>query len=224
MSDTDYTPLIQAELDGQLDGSQRAELAKGLLADPEVRAAREEFLRVQALLESVEDVEPPADLRTRVLQALPAPTSPVATRWPAQRWRYAALIAGVVGAGTLVYETVTPGTGNNETFGTIAARRTSPAPDAVVLDSGPVTGRLSLYRDGDGLVLSYDLAAGGPVDVIIASEDDTLRKDGLAPGPGQKGTVALPGSWSEGRRTVEVTFQMAGREVGSTTLTASEDR
>ena len=224
MPDTDYTPLIQAELDGQLDGSQRAELAKGLLADPEVRAAREQFLRVQALLESVEDVEPPADLRSRVLQALPATPGPVRTRWPAQRWRYAALIAGVVGAGTLVYETVSPGTGSNETFGTIAARRTSPAPDAVVLDPGPVTGRLSLYRDGNSLVLSYDLAARGPVDVLIASEGDTLRKDGLGPGSDQKGTVALPGPWSEGRRTVEVTFEMAGREVGSTTLTASADR
>ncbi|MBS0578804.1 MAG: hypothetical protein JSR36_06035 [Proteobacteria bacterium] len=225
MADQDYIPLIQAELDGQLDAGQRAELARGLLADPEVRAAREEFRRVQALLESVADVEPPADLHARVLQALPSAMGPVhRSRWPAQRWRYAALIAVAVGAGTLVYETVSPGTGSNETFGTMAAWRTSPAPDAVVLDSGPVTGRLSLYRDGKWLVLAYDLAAQGTVDMVIASEGDTVRKAGLDLGSDRRGTVALPEYWSGGRRTVDVTFVMAGREVGRTTLTASEDR
>jgi anti-sigma factor RsiW len=224
MADADYMALIQAELDGQLDGSQRAELARRLLADPEARAAREELLRLRVMLESVENVEPPADLRERVLQAMP-PASPASPfRLPAQRWRYAALIAGVVGAGTLIYETLSPGPGSTEVVGTMAARLASPALDAVVLNSGPVTGRVSLYRDGDALVLSFDLAASAPVDVLIASDGATVRKDGLALGSDQKATVALPGSWSGGRRTVDVTFLMAGREVGRTQLTAPEDR
>ncbi len=224
MNDADYLALIQAELDGALDGSQRAELARQLLADPEVRAAREDFQRVRALLESVEQVEPPAELRPAILHALPPARSASRFAWPAQRWRYAALIAGIVGAGTLVYQTVAPGTGSNETFGTIAARRSSPALDAVVLDSGPVTGRISLYRDGDGLVLSLDLATSAPVDVQVASQGEVVRKDALGQGPGQKATIALPGSWSGSRRSVDVTFLMAGHEAGRATLTAPGDK
>jgi len=220
MSDPEYMALIQAELDGQLDGTQRAELARRLLADPEARAAREDLRRLRALLESVGDVEPPGDLRARVLQALP-PASPASRfQWPAQRWRYAALVAGVVGAGTLIYETVSPGPGSVEVVGTMAARLASPALDAVVLNSGPVTGRVSLYRDGDGLVASFDLQASAPVDVLITSEGHTVRKDGLGQG---SATVAVPGSGSGGRRTVEVTFLMAGHEIGRATLTAPED-
>jgi hypothetical protein len=227
MPHADYMALIHAELDGQLDGSQRAELARRLLADPEARAAREELLRLRALLESVEEVEPPGDLRARVLQSLPAPASPASRfRWPAQRWRYAALVAGVVGAGTLVYETVSPGTGSNEVVGTIAARRAQPALDAVVLNSGPVTGRVSLYRDGDGLGLSFDLVASAPVDVLIASGGQTLRVNDL----GRNGTadlrtsVALPGSGGDGSRVVNLTFLMSGHEVSHVRLTAPENQ
>ena len=225
MTDADYMALIQAELDGQLDRSQRAELARRLLADPEARAAREDLLRLRGLLESLEEVEPPADLRERVLQALPLPASPATRlRWPAQRWRYAALVAGVVGAATLFYETVSPGPGSNEVVGTFAARRTSPALDAAVLNSGPVTGRVSLHRDGDGLALSFDLVASEPVDVLIASEGHTVRVEGLARGSDQKATVAVPGPGSGGRRTVDLTFLISGREVARATLTAPEDQ
>jgi len=38
MAHTGYLPLIHAEIDGELDGSQRAELSRRLLADPEARA------------------------------------------------------------------------------------------------------------------------------------------------------------------------------------------
>jgi hypothetical protein len=227
MADADYIALIHAELDKELEASQRAELARRLLSDPEARELREDLLRLRTLLETVEDVEPPNDLRAKILQALPVATGlPGRFGSPAQRWRYAALAAGVVAAATLVYETAySPGPGSTEAVGTIAARRSPPTLDTVALRDGPVTGRVSLYRDGDQLGLSFDLVAGAPVDVLIASDGQTLRIGGLGHGSlaNQKTTVALPGSQSGSRHTVDLTFLMSGQEVGRATLTAPED-
>jgi hypothetical protein len=227
MADTGHVALIHAEIDGELDGQQRAELARRLLADPEARALREDLKRLCTELDTTEDVEPPAQLQASVLRALPhLVTPPRQFAWPAPHWRYAALILVALGAATAVYETVDgPGPGTAEMAGTIAATRTPAALDTVRLDSGSVTGRVSLYRAGAGLGLVLELVASAPVDVLIATDGHTLRVNGLgqkvAP-PGLGGAIALPGSGTAGRQTVQLTFLMSGREVGRATLTAAE--
>ncbi len=45
MVDQAQLALIQAEIDGELNDRQRAELSRSLLADPALRAAREEMRR-----------------------------------------------------------------------------------------------------------------------------------------------------------------------------------
>lgn len=227
MADTGHVALIHADIDGELDGQQRAELARRLLADPEARALREDLRQLCTALDRLEDVEPPAQLRANVLRALPVPISPPKRfAWPASSWRYAALIAGVLGAASVVYETVEgPGPGTAEVAGTIAARRPPVTLDTVRLDNGPVTGRVSLYRDGAGLGLAFELMASAPVDVLIASEGHTLRVNGLGQKGGPEGlgsTIALPGSGTAGKQIVNLTFLMSGREVGRATLTAPE--
>jgi hypothetical protein len=226
MADSEYVALVHAEIDGELDGRQRAELARRLLADPEARALREDLVRLRTLLATIEEVEPPGHVRARILQALPVSASPRSHfRWPAQHWRYAAFIAAALGAGALVYETVDgPGPASTEMAGTIAAKRPPVTLDTVTLGAGPVTGRVSLYRDGGGLGLAFDLAASAPVDVLIGSAGHSLRVDGLAQSGSadQRTTVALPKSETGGRRTVDLTFLMSGREVGRATLTAPE--
>jgi hypothetical protein len=223
MTDTGYLELIQAEIDGELDGGQRSELARRVLADPAVRAVRDDLRRLCAKLDAIEEVEPPAQLRTNILQALPISATPRSRfQWPAPRWRYAALIAGVLGATALVYETVDgPGPGSAEVAGTIAARGAPLTLDAVALGAGPVTGRVSLYRDGGGLGVAFELAASAPVDVLIASDGHTIRVNGLGQtGPAkQSTTVALPGYGTDGSRVVELTLLMSGRKVGRATLT-----
>jgi len=228
MADSDCLALIHAELDGRLDPQQRAELARRLLADPEVRTLREDLLRLRSMLDAVGDVEPPADLKANVLSALPVPAVPLRpTLWLAARWRYAALLAGVLSAATLVYETVDgPAPGSGELTGTMAARRTALVLDTVALDTGPVRGHVSLYRDASGLGLALELASSAPVDVVVVSGSETLRVNGLgaAAVPDQKKSVALPGSGMGGRRVVDLTFLMSGREVARARLTAPEGR
>ena len=107
MADTAHLALIHAEIDGELDARQRSELAKLLLAEPEIRAVREDLRRLCAALDALPEVEPPAQLRANILASMPRSTlSPARSAWAAPRWRYAALLAGVLGAGAIVVETL----------------------------------------------------------------------------------------------------------------------
>jgi hypothetical protein len=224
MTDDGQTALIHGEIDGELDAQQRAELARRVLADPRARALREELRRLCTALDAIEAVEPPAQLRASILDALPPSRAPSrGLAWPAPQWRYAALIAGVLAAGAVVFETVDgTRTGSTEAAGTIASPRAPVTLDTVRLGNGPVEGRVSLYRDLGGLSVAFELAADAPVDVLIASEGRTLRVNGL----GQKGggggptAVALTGLGTGAQQTVDLTFLISGREVGRATLRA----
>jgi hypothetical protein len=227
MADGGRLALIHAEIDGELDGQQRAELARALLADPEIQVLREDLRRVCAALDALEELDPPQQLRESILDALPQ-TTPSRARswWSAPRLRYAALLAGMLAVGTIVYETVEglrPAT--TDVAGTMAAAGAPATLDTVRLGNGVVAGRVSLYRDRAGLGLEFELVASAPVDVLVASEGRTLRVNALgvrdAPG-GPRTTVALPGFGRSGE-AVDVTFLMAGREVGHATLRLPKD-
>jgi hypothetical protein len=226
MVETEYSELLQAEIDGELDGHQRAELARRLLVDQEARELREDLLRLRAMLETVEPVDPPPELRANVLRALPASASPGGRiGWPAVRWRYAAGIVLIVGAAALVYETVNgPGPGSAElAAGTIAAQRAPLTLSTTAVEAGPVTGHVSLYRDASGLGLEFELISNTPVDVLIASGGQTQEVKGLG-GTGAAGqrTVAVAGSAAAGGGTVGLTFLVSGREVGRAALRVPE--
>jgi anti-sigma factor RsiW len=228
MAESGHLALIHAEIDGELNERQRAELARALLADPEARAAREGLKRVCAALDVLEDVDPPQQLRQSILDALQQSTpSRAPSWWLAPRLRYAALIAGVLAVGTILYETVEgPRPATSDVAGTMAAAGAPTTLDTVSLGNGVVSGRVSLYRDRTGLGLRFELVASAPVDVLVASDGHTLRVNGLgvrdAPG-GPRTTVALPGLGRSGE-AVDVTFLMGGREVGRATLRVPKDR
>jgi hypothetical protein len=232
MTDDGHLALINAEIDGELDGQQRGELARSLLADPELRTLREDLRRLCAALDTVADVEPPPLLRDSILAALPQST-PIRERswWATPRIRYAAIIVLGLASGAVVYETVHgPKPSTTEVMGTMGPAGETTILDAVRLDGGPVAGRVSLYRDRAGLGIKFELSASAPVDVLIAGDGRTLRVEGVGrqdkPAQGKPGgalTVGLPG-FRMGGQTIALTFLMDGRQVGSTTLRAPGDR
>lgn len=67
--------LVQGDLDGTLTAADKAELARILLQDPAARRLHDEFRRTEALLLELPRAEPPADLRSAVLEALQLPES-----------------------------------------------------------------------------------------------------------------------------------------------------
>ncbi len=231
MADPRQLELIHAEIDGELDAGQRGELARCLLADPKIRLLREQLRGLCSALDELEQVEPPARLRESILTALPQSraTWPQRSRatWPqrfAPRWRYAALVAGVLATAVAVFETARgPGPTATDLVGTtIAPSGARTLVDTVTLAQGRISGRVSLYRERAGLGLELALVTRAPVDVRIASEGHTLQVKGLDNRDKPNGhpvTVALPGFGMDGQ-SVELTFLMGGQPVGSATLRA----
>lgn len=219
--------LIHAELDGDVGSEQRADLARLLLADPQLRALRDELQGICSRLGGLGGAEPPPQLKDSILNRLPS--VPLAVVTPAyrnaafRRWRLAALFAGLLTAGTIVYETVPePAPASRETAGTMAAD-TLTAVDSVVMTGGPVTGRATLYRDKSGLAVGLEVSAAEPVDVLIATGGHSFRINGLggtsATGSARR-TVALTGVSMQGQVVVELAFLDSGREVSRATLHA----
>jgi hypothetical protein len=221
MVDPRHLALIHAEIDGELDARQRAELSRVVLADPETRALREQFRALGRALDGLESVEPPARLREDIFAALPQVPARSANRaWPLPRWRFAAVLAGVLLTGTLVFRLMdSQESPASEMAGTLAAPRAALTADMVQLGQGPVSGRVSLVRDGDRLKLLMELAAGSPVDVLVAGEGRSFRVAGLhfLAGRAEPTTVALPGFGNNGQ-AVSLTFFIGGQEVGRAVL------
>ena len=226
MTDDDRLALIHAELDGELNSEQRAGLARLLLADPQARAFRDDLQGLGSRLGALGEAEPPPELKDSILERLPPASLAVvapAYRRPASfgRWRLAAMVAGLLVVGAIVYETAQwPAPGTRETAGTLAADA-STAVDSVVVGGGPVAGRATLYRDRSGLSVGLELSAAEHVDVLIASAGHSFRINDLVSPPA--GTVrrmaALPGVGMQGQ-DIELTFLIAGRTVSRATLHA----
>jgi hypothetical protein len=225
VTDEQRMALIHSELDGDLGGEQRADLARLLLSDPQVRALRDELQDLCDRLGALGQVEPPPQLKDSVLNRLP----PVRLAAVAQthrnaslgRWRLAALLAGVLTAGAIVYETVQgPAPASRETAGTMASDA-STAVDSVVVGGGPVTGRATLYRDRSGLAVGLELSAAESVDVLIESAGHSFRINDLVspPAGSVRRTAALPGVGMQGQH-IELTFLIGGRPVSRATLHA----
>jgi hypothetical protein len=234
MIEPQYLALIHAGIDDELDEHERAELAGHLLANAESRALRDDLRRVCAALEGMPPVEPPQQLRNSILAALPPLTASRSQArrvawWSAPAWRYAAVFAGVLLAGGVLYETgVGRGPDVSQVAGTMT-RLEARAPvivDSAQLDLMQVGGRVNLYRAEAGFGLELDLIASAPVDVLVASGDQTLRINGLggqdSPG-GRQTKIPLPGVGSGGQ-TVNLTFLVAGRQIGTATLSVPAAR
>lgn len=212
--------LIHAEIDGELDGPQRSELARRLLSDPAARALRDELQQLCKRLDAVEQLEPPDQLSARILHAIPPSAARLggAFRWPAHRLRYAALAAGVLVATAVVLQTVHgPNPASTDLAGTLASRGRVML-DTVRLDSGPVAGRVSLYREPAGLSLTFEVRTDQPVDVLIARDGHTRRVRVGPSAAGASTSLALPGFDGNGSRTLDLTFLASGHEVGRATL------
>jgi len=223
MVDPNQLALIHAEIDGTLSERERAQLSRGLLADPALREVREEMRRLCRALDAIPEVQPPRQLRDDILAALPQIQPRRARRTGAgQQWRIAAVLAGVLLTGAIVFRTLDFGQAPalNEMSGTLAAPRAAVTVDVVQITDEGVSGRASLIREGAELSLMLELTPKSPVDVLVASGGHTVRVNHLAmAGSPEKGPtrIALPGVGSGGE-SVRVTFLRDGREVGHAVL------
>jgi hypothetical protein len=223
MTDYELMALMHAELDGDLSSEQRAALARLLLSDPRVRALRDELRSVSSRLDALGQVEPPPELKDSILRRLPSvPIARAHRKTSLGHWRLAAMVAGLLMAGTIVYETVQgPAPGTRDIAGTMAADSWT-AVDSVTVGSGPVSGRATLYRDKSGLAVGLEVSAVQPVDVVIVTRGYSTRINGLgnsSDAVNARQTISLPGVRMQGQ-DIELSFLIDERTVSRATLHA----
>jgi hypothetical protein len=245
MANPGQLALIHAEIDGELDAGQRAELSRTLLADPKARELRDGLRQLCQTLDAVPLVDPPPGLQDNILAAMPqiAPLSrrrqgrPRLAAWrrastrqasTIAAWRYAALLAGVLVAGGVIFQLMkSPYPPPSELAGTIAPDPTAMLVDTAQISGGSVSGHVSLYRDRAALTLRFEVAPGAPIDARVSSEGHILQIVGVTRGGGPASTgvlgvpaaTALPGVAMHGQ-DITVTFISGGHPVGAATLRA----
>lgn len=184
--------LVQKDLDGELSAAEKAELARLLLQDPELRRLRDELSRTDALLRAVPAADPPAGLQAAILSALglSSRSHDRSSSSPAGWARYrlaAAILGGVVVVG-LGYRMISTQENLDGLKGSIVAGTVAPAPaDEAVLAvaGGDVTARL--FREGDRTRLTLESSGLEPVEVIGQYDTALMTPQGSAAGaPGSE--------------------------------------
>jgi hypothetical protein len=192
--------LIHAEVDGELDGAERAELEARCAADPAAREHREQWGRIHAALARLPSVEPPAGLGRRWQGGSPAAPerlSVVPRRSRPRRWLRPAIglaagglaLAIALGYGGLGRSLLDGDALVGTMGGAHAVRR-------VDVDAAGVTGAISLRPSGAGWTLVFDLRGEQPTPVVATWEPSALgpgalRSDPTGPWQAVPGRIAF---------------------------------
>jgi len=196
--------LIHGDLDGELSPQEQDELHACLAADPSLSALRKEMQKLHEALSRVEAVDPPPELRARILAAIRPAMRPavsaaareprprrsifasIVAEWPSPAlFRYAAAAAfgaAVVAVGLKVstLDTQTPAdTGN--LVGTMTSYRAPANTDkSFVLDTAAISGSVGTSIQNGMVVVDFDLSATQPVEIIADYSRSGLAFSGFA--------------------------------------------
>ena len=223
--------LINAEVDGELDGPAKAELSRRLLADPGLRALRDEVRATCAAIDALPSEDPPAGLQASIMESLPA--SPPACRDRDVRLagrrsgrpllRYAAAFAGglLVSALAFQFSLRDAQIDAQELSGTIAGVRADPSRLELHLDD--VRGSVRIEGPATAPVLVAELAAARPVQVIARLDGQEVRLTGFGapqqePRPLRTAFERRVGSRSPARIEVSIVDSATGATLQTTVL------
>ncbi len=122
--------LINAEIDGVITGTQRAELNRLLLSDPAIRTLRDDAMQLCRTLDSMPREDLPVGLHDAIVTGLPVAPAAIRTNRPRRAFaslpllRYAAAFAGGLLVSTLAFQLGkfdAAQLGQHELAGTLAA-------------------------------------------------------------------------------------------------------
>jgi len=225
--------LIQADIDSELAGSDRAELSAALLANPAARQLHGELRTICAALDVVQPEEPPAGLRDQIMAALPATSGADHRSNPAfgrrqdsftrapVALRYAAAFIGGIIVTTLAFQAISNQDGLNP--GQLSGTITRPAAadnSSLKLDLANVHGSIALQGTPQAPYIQARLAADREIQVIARLDDQEIRLAGFeAQGP----PVELGGAFNHAASSepVLVNVDVVDRTTGAVLRTAA---
>ncbi len=174
--------LIQADLDGQLTATERADLARLLLQDPEARRLHNEFRRTDQLLRNIAVAEPPPGLRAAILGGRVRSARPGDRghqQYGLPLYRVAAVILGgllIVGLGYLLSDADAPRTDlQGSLSAAVGSESTAPvAPqDHLSMRAEGAEVSASLQRNGQSFRLELNMSTTIPCEVVARIDPAT---------------------------------------------------
>ena len=192
--DEKYTALINADIDGDIQPDEKAELDEFLAESEAGQALQEELRTLCSALDGEGLLDPPPHLRHVVMNSLPERSSrsgPAAESpgfWyslftvPALRYT-ATFAAGVILAVAIVDSgQVQQGAFNEVTglVGTMSDAGDIAPVDSTVIHRAAVAGTITLRRADPILIIDFDLSTNGPIDIVATYDDKSVWFNGFA--------------------------------------------
>ena len=188
--DQKHLDLINADIDGEIGDSARAELQAFLAESAEGRALHEELASLCSTLDAVDSIDPPPHLRHVIMNSLkPARTKPESPSLLQRLFAIPALTHAITfAAGVfLTLSLLTSGQISSRAFddvtglvGTIAEPIGAEVLGSVAFNKPDVAGKVALRRSGAILILDMDLVATRPIEVEADYTDRTIWFNGFA--------------------------------------------
>ena len=177
--------LMWLEIDETISPSDREALNAHLGSHPDAREHLEALRRMALLFGQVGEIDPPSELRGRILRALENATPPLAKRaglldrfaaffTPRPAWRFAVVAAAGIFIGVVGYHLFrqgprTPGSLDiSQLYGTIKIDSVGHQGSTLRIDIPGVKGTLVVRRDGSRVVSQLDVSSEEEIEVVLA--------------------------------------------------------
>jgi hypothetical protein len=202
-----FLELVNKEISGEISPAERDVLQEYLRDDPEARKIRSQLLETSELLSQVDDVEPPAHLKGRIMASLDVGRYQARESGPVAelvlraarlglRPRFAYAFALGVAVGLIVYSVFLAGPrggfapDTRDLYATMGVSRdaTLTTVERVPFNLAEAEGSVSLSQLADLLVFEIVLHGARPYEVILEFDPAGASFGGLRPdAPGSSG-------------------------------------
>ncbi len=226
--DQKYIDLINADIDGEIQEAEKAELEAFLADSAAGRKLHADLAAVAEGLDGLDKLEPPPHLKRVIMNTLPAaPRSEESSSGGLKSLfalpvlRYAATFA----AGALLTMSLVGSNRISETafddvsglVGTIAnPAALGPAVDSFDISHNEIAGTVSLRNAGAMLILDFDLVSADRVDIVADYADRSIWFNGFAQLESSGASVSA--------ETGRVTLRMQGKRRYAVFLHNGENR
>lgn len=172
------TALIQADVDGELDEHDRAELSRELLQSQEARKFRDDMIRINELMASIPSLDPPAGLHSKIINAIRLPRRgqflESSSRWFQSAGYGLSLAAGVLMGVGIAQVSTQVSTRNTQDLsavvGTMLSRtggNLGATGESLTVNLDYVQGNIKRSYLDRTIALEFDLKSVEPVEITI---------------------------------------------------------
>jgi hypothetical protein len=176
--------LMWLEIDETISPSDREVLNAYVVSHADAREHLAQLRQMASLFGQVGEIDPPSELRGRILRALENATAPVAERvgildrfgaffTPRPVWRFAVVAAAGIFIGVLGYHLFRQGPGTpgsldiSQLYGTVNVKGVGHNGPALRIDLPGIVGTVAVHRDASRVFSQLDLTSEREVEVVL---------------------------------------------------------